>query len=91
MRNLFALLVIGVIVYTIISFLQRGRSGPAGTAGTGGRRTGPPSGPVAPDDDPAFIWKLGQQRRRAERDAKGPDPSDDGSDQDQPGPRGATP
>lgn len=43
-----------------------------------GRRRGPSSppargrGPVAPDDDPEFLWRLEQQRRRG-RDGGGPD------------------
>lgn len=38
-----------------------GRPGRPGFPGRPGRR----SGPVAPDDDPEFLWRLEQQRRRA--------------------------
>ena len=42
-----------------------------------------PSGPIAPDDDPEFLWRLDQERRRREnrgtddepRDSTGPSPS----------------
>ncbi|QTE29145.1 hypothetical protein [Pengzhenrongella sicca] len=88
MRNLLALVVIGLIVYTIISLVLRSRSGPAGAPGRSWRAPKPPAGPVAPDDDPEFLWRLEQQQRRAEREAKG---TDDGSDSDQPGPLGTTP
>lgn len=53
------------------------RSGPSG----GGRpkpsprspRPGPrrPAGPVAPDDDPEFLWRLEQEKRKREREARG--------------------
>jgi len=51
-------------------------SGPA--PGSGGsrptpRRPGPtrPSGPAAPDDDPEFLWRLEQEKRKREREARG--------------------
>ncbi len=53
-----------------------------------GRRRGPAApqtrgrGPVAPDDDPEFLWRLEQQRRR-DRDGGDPDTS--------PGTTGPTP
>lgn len=91
MRNLLALLLIGLVVYTIISLVLRTRPGPAGPARGFGRKP-KPSGPVAPDDDPEFLWKLDQQQRQADRDAKPGDAADgDAKDQDQPGPRGTTP
>jgi hypothetical protein len=42
--------------------------GPAGRPGRGARR---PSGPVAPDDDPDFLWRLEQERRRQQRNEAG--------------------
>jgi hypothetical protein len=39
--------------------------------------------PLAPDDDPEFLWRLKQRQQEAERDAKRTD-RDDG-DQDRPG------
>lgn len=50
-----------------------GRARPSGAPGGSpgpGRR---PRGPVAPDDDPEFLWRLEQERRRRER-AQGPAP-----------------
>ena len=95
MRNLLFLLLIGLVVYAVISLVQRVRSGPAGPArpaGTsrgGPRRPVKPSGPVAPDDDPEFLWRLEQRQRQADRDALHPNTDDDGSDQ--PDQRGTTP
>lgn len=80
MRNLGFLLLVGLIVYAIISLVLRTRSGPAGPARPGraggwprGRKPKPSSGPVAPDDDPEFLWHLEQQQRQAEREANGTD------------------
>jgi hypothetical protein len=30
-----------------------------------------PAGPVAPDDDPEFLWRLEQEKRKREREARG--------------------
>jgi hypothetical protein len=72
-RFLLYLAVIGVAVYLFIALVQaRGRrSG----GQSGGRRTRPgpgprPRGPVAPDDDPAFLAELDRRRREAERKAR---------------------
>lgn len=57
---------------------RRSGAGPASGPGSGGsrpkpRRPGParPSGPAAPDDDPEFLWRLEQEKRRREREARG--------------------
>lgn len=114
MRNLLAVLVVGLVIYTIFDVLRsepeerfgiaralwivlilvlpvlgsiawlvarqqaraRGAGGSGGgSGGGGGSRPGPfprgprrPSGPVAPDDDPEFLWRLEQQQRRAQRE-----------------------
>lgn len=57
--------VLGPAVWLVVSRSRRaarGQGGPA--AGTTGqpRRGGPR--PVAPDDDPEFLWRLEQERRR---------------------------
>ncbi|CAM3729794.1 PLD nuclease N-terminal domain-containing protein [Isoptericola cucumis] len=52
---------------------SRGGSGRPGRPGGGPRR---PSGPIAPDDDPDFLWKLEQDRRRRERGSGSPRPDD---------------
>ena len=90
MRNLFALLLVGLMIYAIISLVQRSRPGPGGPTRGGGPRPGRKPGPVAPDDDPAFLWQLDQERRRAAHDSDHPEATDDGSDQDHPGTRGST-
>ena len=85
---------------------QRARCGGAGgNGGGGGSRPGPsrpgprrPSGPVAPDDDPEFLWRLEQMQRRAQQErqggaadgAPGTDPTDaegDSPGHGTPGPR----
>lgn len=90
MRNLFALLLVGLVVYTIISLVLRTRPGTAAPTRGGVRRPRRSSGLVAPDDDPEFLWRLEQKHRQAERDAKGTDPGD-GHDTDHPGPVGTAP
>jgi hypothetical protein len=69
--------VIGSIAWLVAR--QRARSGGAGGAGgngggSGGTRPGPtrpgprrPPGPLAPDDDPEFLWRLEQMQRRAKQ------------------------
>ncbi len=63
---------------------------PGGLGGLGGRgpvrgpgRPGRRTGPVAPDDDPEFLWRLEQERRRA---AGEPPASDDPHPPHQPPP-----
>jgi Phospholipase_D-nuclease N-terminal len=109
MRNLLAVAIVGLVVYTIFDVLRseaderfglsralwillivvvpvlgsiawlvarrQARARGAGGSGSGGTRPGPsprgprrPSGPVAPDDDPEFLWRLAQQQRRAQRE-----------------------
>lgn len=55
--------VVGSIAWLVLR--QMARSSHAGQRPAGAPR---PSGPVAPDDDPEFLWRLEQQRRRADRD-----------------------
>ncbi|WP_194522130.1 PLD nuclease N-terminal domain-containing protein [Cellulosimicrobium sp. JZ28] len=50
-----------------------GRPGPGSAAGGARRRR---NAPVAPDDDPEFLWRLEQQQRRQARDDS-PAPADD--------------
>lgn len=70
--GMIALPPIGSIVWLVLRFARRsGGRGPVpnGGAGPGGR---PPyrSRPVAPDDDPEFLWRLEQERRRREREGR---------------------
>ena len=69
--------VVGSIGWLVASRTARSRRSDGGTNGGGGggiRPTPPtrgprrPSGPVAPDDDPEFLWRLSQQQRRAQGD-----------------------
>ncbi len=90
MRNLLFLLLIGLVVYAVISLVLRVRSGTAGPGGpaspprTTGWRPVKRRGPVAPDDDPEFLWGLEQQQRQADRDADREHKDDD--DDPKPGP-----
>lgn len=43
----------------------------AGRRADGGPATAGPRGPVAPDDDPEFLWRLEQERIRRERETRG--------------------
>jgi len=71
-----ALPVVGSVVWLVARQAARARgAGGGGTGGGGGTRRGPsprgprrPSGPVAPDDDPEFLWRLSQQQRRAQQE-----------------------
>ncbi len=51
-----------------------GRPGPGSAAGGTRRRR---SAPVAPDDDPEFLWRLEQQQRRQARDGSPAPDADD--------------
>lgn len=61
----------GPVVWILTSRAQPA-AGPGGPAQ--GRRPGPGGpgprrpGPVAPDDDPDFLWRLDQERRRQQRE-----------------------
>lgn len=85
--------VIGSVVWLVARQNARARgaggSGGRGTGGGGGggsrprpSRPGPvrPSGPVAPDDDPEFLWRLAQQQRRAQQERGGAAQRPDGPD-----------
>lgn len=82
--------VVGPVAWILVSRQRAAAARQAGGAGgaAGPVRPGPTrpprrSGPVAPDDDPDFLWRLEQERRRRARgqapDAGGTDPAD-GSD-----------
>ena len=62
---------LGSIAWLAVRFSRRGKRGAArpGTQSPYGpsRPTSRP-GPVAPDDDPEFLWRLEQEKRRRERE-----------------------
>ncbi|NCT91646.1 PLDc_N domain-containing protein [Cellulomonas sp. APG4] len=70
--------VVGPIVWIVLS---RRAAGAQGARPGGGGRPGPRrGGPVAPDDDPDFLWRLEQeQRRRRARDETAPEDESGGS------------
>lgn len=74
--------VVGPLIWILARRAGRAAGEGGGHAPGGG---GPaPRGPVAPDDDPEFLWRLEQDRIRREREARraqggdpdGPRPSD---------------
>lgn len=56
---------IGGVVWLAVSRTRRANARPQEAAGHA------TTGPVAPDDDPEFLWRLEQERRR--REARGTD------------------
>ena len=73
---------LGAISWIVVRVTsRRNNAGPAGPGRGGSRPTPPPrptrpgprrpSGPVAPDDDPEFLWLLEQEKRTREREARG--------------------
>lgn len=63
--------VVGAVAWILFRRSQRG-----GSSSRPGPRPQRP-GPVAPDDDPEFLWRLDQERRRRER---GPHPDGQSTD-----------
>lgn len=61
---------VGPLAWIVVSRRARHEAGGAGTAGgTTARPTPRRTGPLAPDDDPEFLWRLEQDRLRREREA----------------------
>ena len=65
--------VVGAVAWILSSRAARAEGGAGGPGRSGGTRpsSGGPrrSGPLAPDDDPEFLWRLEQERIRREREA----------------------
>ncbi|WP_166845473.1 PLD nuclease N-terminal domain-containing protein [Isoptericola sp. BMS4] len=59
--------VFGAVAWIVMRQTGRRASGGGGRPRRPGRGPQRPSGPAAPDDDPDFLWKLEQERRRRER------------------------
>jgi len=57
--------VIGPAVWLVVSRSRRAARAQGGAAGPS-RPFRAPTRPVAPDDDPEFLWRLEQERRRRE-------------------------
>lgn len=77
--------IVGPLLWFMVSRSQRAAraGGPTSGGSTAGPSTSGPTrprrGPVAPDDDPEFLWRLEQeQRRRKQQDGDG-SPSGDQS------------
>lgn len=74
--------VVGPIAWVLISRARRGGPGalrtPRPPSSPGGRpRPARRPGPLAPDDDPDFLWRLEQDRRRKAQ-GEGPEPTSEG-------------
>lgn len=87
--------IFGAVAWFLLSSAQRrarlaaGR-GPmsGGYSAPGSSSRGPrprTSGPVAPDDDPDFLWRIEQERRRAAREGRAGKPDDTTPDNTTPG------
>jgi hypothetical protein len=79
--------IVGPVAWIVVSRAQRARrAGGGGGAATPGPSAPPRpprrSGPVAPDDDPEFLWRLDQERIRRERENRGS--GGEGPDGDEP-------
>lgn len=74
---------VGPLAWIVVSRTQRSHhataGGPPAPGRPGTRRR--PAGPIAPDDDPDFLWKLEQQRRR---EARGESPTAGPAAEDRP-------
>lgn len=69
---------LGSIAWLAVRFARKNRTAPRPSAGSAGPAA-PASrpGPLAPDDDPEFLWRLEQERRRAEQERKRRETDDD--------------
>lgn len=79
--------VVGAVAWIASSRAARAEGGSGGSGGarpTGGGSGPRRSGPLAPDDDPEFLWRLEQERIRRERES-GRSGDADGSSGDVPG------
>lgn len=69
--------VLGALIWIAVSRTRRASARQGGVAQPGPHPRPAPRGPVAPDDDPEFLWRLDQERRR--REAEGGAPGADGT------------
>lgn len=82
--------VVGPLAWVVVSRLRRASAASGGTSGPAARRPAGPGaprrrpGPLAPDDDPDFLWRLEQEQRRREggEGPTGPGEPKDGSTKD---------
>jgi hypothetical protein len=78
-RGIWVLLVlvpfVGALAWLVVSRSRRAAVAQAGTGVARGGRDAAPrrrhQGPVAPDDDPEFLRRLDQERRRREAEGRG--------------------
>lgn len=77
--------ILGPVLWFLVSRSQRAATAGGPMSGGAGRPSPsgpgrPQRGPVAPDDDPDFLWRLEQEQRRRKREQGGDDaPSGDQS------------
>lgn len=68
--------VLGPLLWLTVRNAQRAARAGGGTGTSRPRPAGPSSGPrrpqrpVAPDDDPEFLWRLEQEQRRRDREQR---------------------
>lgn len=72
MKLLLVVVIFAAVTYLAIRWMQdRGHGGPPAQRRSGPR---PPTRPVAPDDDDAFLQDLERRKRREHRERRPPDP-----------------
>ncbi|MDQ2623767.1 MAG: PLD nuclease N-terminal domain-containing protein [Actinomycetota bacterium] len=59
---------LGSIAWLAVRFSRRSNRGAARPGPSGPPRQAYRPGPAAPDDDPEFLWRLEQEKRRRERE-----------------------
>jgi len=66
---------LGSIAWLAVRFSRRSQRGTAPSGGVAGAAPRQPyrPGPVAPDDDPEFLWRLEQERRRRQEREQEPE------------------
>ncbi|NMR18785.1 PLD nuclease N-terminal domain-containing protein [Cellulomonas fimi] len=79
---------IGSIAWLAVSRAMRSRGAGVSRGGGWGSAPTTPAGPVAPDDDPEFLWLLEQHRRQAEREGRRSAPTDGATPSGGPDPAG---
>lgn len=80
LKVLLAVLVIALVVYGVTRLVERrGLARPSRPV----RREQPR--PIAPDDDPDFLWRLEAERRRRAKQGDAAEPQDEAPDEDSTG------
>lgn len=69
-KVLLVVILLGVVIYLVVRFIDRR------TGGRGGQALPGPARPLGPDDDPEFLWKLEKERRKRKKGKGQPEPGE---------------